>query len=224
MKFTKSFMDTLKVFSSINQNMFFREGNIQTSCVSTKAGAMVFFVRAKTDVKIEKSFGIGSLPKLVHTLKLFVEPEITLTDSGALLIEEEGKQVIFRLTNPEFINYNNDPDKVQLGVGCEAALTEDQTVNILEMHGIFDAKFISFIGRDGDFIANVHSEDTNYSNSGSIVIGKTDESFKATIQTPLFHLPKGAYKVVVCRKGYVYFANETYEYFIPTDANNSVLR
>jgi hypothetical protein len=224
MKFTKSFMETLKIFSSVNQNMFFREGKIQTSCVNTKAGALVFFVRAKTDVEIEQSFGIGSLPKFVSALDLFEEPEITLTDNGALLIEEEGKKVVFRLTNPDFLTYNKTPDKAQVDVGIEAELSEEQTINVLKMTGIFDAKFLSFEGVDGDFIVHVHSEDANFSNNGKMVIGKTHETFTATIPANLFHLPKGIYKVVVCRKGYIYFANDTYEYFIPVDANNSVLR
>lgn len=224
MKFTKSFMDTLKVFSSVNQNMLFRKGDIQTSCVTTNAGAMVFFVRAKTDVEIEQEFGVANLGKLVHSLNLFSEPEITFSDTGSLNIDGDGRHVTFRLTNPEFIKYNKDPDKVQLGVGVETALTEAQTVDVLQMYGIFDAKYISFEGKDGDLSVRVHSEDSNFSNSGSISLGKTDEVFNATIAANLFHLPKSAYKIVVSRKGYIYFGNDTYEYFIPVDANHSSLR
>jgi hypothetical protein len=225
MKFTKTFMDTLRVFSGVNQNMFFREGFIQTSCVNTKAGALTFFVRAKTDVEIEKSFGIGSLRKFLGALDLFSEPEITMTDKGSLLIAEEGKYVTYRLTSPDFLTYNKDPDKAQVSVGCEAALTEEQTINVLNMYAVFDAKYISFVGKEGDFLVNVHSgEDVNFSNNGTMVIGKTDETFNATFAANLFHLPKGAYKVVVSRKGYVYFANDIYEYFIPADSNHSVLQ
>jgi hypothetical protein len=225
MKFTKSFTDTLRVFSGINQNMFFKEGNVQTSGAYTKSGSMVLFVRAKTDVEIEKSFGIGNLGKFINALDLFEDPEITMTDNGALLLAEDGKQATFRLTNPDFLSYNKTPEKVQLSVGIDAALTESQTISILQMRGIFDAKYISFIGKDGDFIVNVHSgEDVNFSNSGMLVIGKTDETFNATFSVTYFHLPKTAFKVVVSRKGWVYFGNETYEYFIPTDANHSTLR
>jgi hypothetical protein len=224
MKFTKSFMDTLKVFSGVSQNMFFRKGNIQTSCVTTNAGAMVFFVRAKTDVEIEQDFAIGSLSKFVQALSLFSEPEIRMTETGSLLIDGEGKHATFRLTNPEFIKYNKDPDKVKLSVGIETELTEEQTIDILQMHGIFDAKYISFVGKDGDLLANIHSEDANFSNNGTILIGKTDEVFNATIEAKFFHLPKSAYKMVVSRKGWVYFGNDTYEYFIPVDANHSSLR
>jgi hypothetical protein len=225
MKFTKSFVDTLKVFSGLNQNMFFREGNIQTSVIASKAGALSFFIRAKTDVEIEKSFGIGSLGKFINALSLFSDPEITLTDNGALMIAQEGQQVTFRLTNPEFLNYNKNPEKVQLSVGIDAELTEPQTATIFQMYGIFDAKYISFEGKDGDFIVSVHSgENENFSNSGKMVIGKTDETFNATIKAELFNLPKSAYKVVVSRKGWVFFGNDTYEIFIPSDANHSTLR
>jgi hypothetical protein len=225
MKFTNSFMDTLKVFSRVNQNMFFRKGNIQTSVVTTNNGAMVFFVRAKTDVEIEQDFAVGELGKFVQALGLFSEPEITMTDTGSLLIDGEGKHVTFRLTNPEFIKYKKDPDKVQLSVGIETVITEAQIVDVHEMHGIFKAKYISFQGKDGDFLINVHSgEDVNFSNNGTIIIGKTDEVFTATIAADLFHLPDTDYKVVVSRKGWVYFGNDTYEYFIPVDANHSSLR
>lgn len=227
MKFTKPFMDVLRVFSGVSQNMYFREGNIQTSCVATNSGAMVFFVRAKTDVTIEQDFGIGHLGKFCNTLGLFKEPEIEIKDNGSLLISEEGKKAVFRLTNPEFLRYNKEPDKAQLGAPgstIESALSEAQTVDILSMYGIFDAKLISFIGKDGDFSVTVGSEDTNFSNNGTIVVGKTDEVFKATIKAELFHMPKSAYRVHVSRKGWVYFGNETFEYFIPVEANQSLLR
>jgi len=225
MKFTKSFVDVLKVFSSINQNMYFRQGKIQTSCVTTNAGAMVFFVRAKTDVEIEQDFGIGSLAKFINALNLFDQPELTLTDKGSLSIAEEGKHVTFRLTNPDFLKYSKNPDKAQKGVGIEVQMTEDQTINVLQMYGIFDAKYLSFVGKDGNFIVNVHSgEDANFSDNGSVILGKTDETFNATIAANLFHVPKSAYNILVSRTGYVYLGNDTFEYFIPVDATHSNLK
>jgi hypothetical protein len=224
MKFTKDFVSILKVFSGVSQNMFFRKGNVQSSAVITKkTKSAQFFVRAHTDVEIDGEFAVGSLPNFIDTLKMFNEPEITIDETSLTLVEGQ-KNVHYKLTRPEYISYHENPDQFQVKVGIETALTRENVDDILKMSGIFDAKYVSFVGKDGKFLVQIHSGGMDrFSNNGSIELGTTDETFNATIGSELFKVPLNQYKVVVSRKGFVYLGNEVFEYFIPTDANHSEL-
>jgi len=224
MKFTSNFLDILKHFKNINQNIYFREGNIQTSAIISSRDELLFFVRANTDVQIETPFAIGNLGKLITTLEMFNNPDITV-EKDTLLIEEEGKTVNYKLSNPDCINYHKNPDKVQSFTGgIDTSLTKDNINDILCMSKLFMAKHVTFFGRNGQFSVNIWNADNSSSDIGSIIIGTTDENFESTISSDNFKISPENYKLTIFRKPLIHLNNATYEYFIPIEANYSKLQ
>jgi hypothetical protein len=225
MIFTDGFIDILTTFRNINPGMFFREGKVQTTIGVNGGKALTFFCRAYTDVEIPKSFAVSNIGKLISIIKLFgTPPEITLENRN-LVISGGEKRIVFTLSQPEFISYQNNPDKIKISDGYEARLTSNNISDILNLYGVFNSEHISFIGKNGKFQVLVSSIENSSSDKGIIDIGETDREFNAVIKSSnlQLHKPKKGenYKLLVNKKGIVYIGNENLEYFIPTEAKLS---
>lgn len=225
MIFTDAFIETLSTFNKINPAMFFREGTVQTTQGVNGGNALTFFTRAYTDVDIPSSFAIGDLGRLLGVLRMFDAPEVNI-EGPNLIISGGNKQVSIMLSKPEYIVYQQNPDKIKITEGYEAVLTPTNINDILSLYSVFNAENISFVGRNGKFQVIVSSlSNPKATDQGVIDLGSTDEEFNAVIQAVNFRIEKNKkqvdYKLLVNRKGVVYIGNESLEYYIPTEAKFS---
>lgn len=226
MKFTKEFFKILRNFSSINEHMLFVPGKVQTtvSCNQySKTKINSLFARAKTDVEIDQKFGIIKLHEVLFLLTLFENPDIIIEDEKIMVISQGNKEVRYALTNPLYLSYEDNPDRIQVGNGITINFNIGDLKSLLDMHGIFKSENMSFFSKDGKFYVSVSHADNPTSHIGSILLGDTDEEFLAVIKTNSMKILPDTYKLTISRKGYVYFGNDQLEYFIPVDKKLSKL-
>ena len=226
MIFTDAFIDVLSTFNKINPEMYFREGTVQTTMGVNGGKALTFFSRAYTDVDITTPFAIKELGKLLGVLRMFSSPEINI-DSQYLTVSGDGKLVKIKLSNPDHITYNKNPDKIKIEDGYEAVLTPTNINDILGLYSTFNSENISFIGKNGKFsvvVSSVSPTNPSY-DEGIIELGDTDGEFSAVIRTTDFRLEKNKkqsnYRLLVNKRGVVFMGNESLEYYIPVDAKLS---
>lgn len=232
MKFTEDFINTLRKFSLINPNMYFVPGKVQTTMIGTKGtNSTSFFARAFTDIEIDQPFGIGDLSRFLSALKIFKEPEVEVIDNKFLEIHEEDKfhnvtKIQYTLTNPTFLVYKQEPDKIQKMNGIEFQFLKTHLDTIKNMYGVFGSPHIYFQGKDKMIYAGVNNFENPTSDLGSIQIGTYERpDFKAVISAPMFKVDSGDHQIIINSKGLVYLKNydNGTEYFIPVEKKLSEL-
>ena len=220
MKFTKEFNDILKHFFTINPHMYFKKGSVQDTL-----GSSQMFVRANTNVEIDQEFGVANLGRLIQAIKICDNPDIEI-DGADIVISDKNKIIRLAQTLPEYLNYEGKPDRFKRPIGVEGKIDKDTFKSILEVQNVVQSTHISFIGEDEDFMIKVCSP-TDFGSSSKdeaiFNIGRTDQSFIATIASSNFLMKEDNYDIVIYRKGAVYLKSAIYEYFVSCDAKNSVL-
>lgn len=222
MKFTPSFITVLKNFSSINQQMYFTTGTVQSTVVSSKSGVS-FFARVKSDVEIDTPFAIQELHTLLNTIGLLTDPDIEVVDDRILKISDERRTVNYTLTRPEFIKYAENPDRFQVGEGFKIKLLAADLVQVLKMKSILNVADISLVGVDGKayFMASNYKDPTG--NVAKIEIGESHKNFRAVVKGDNLKMLTSDYDITVMPKGAIHFDNGTLEYFIPVTKEDSDL-
>lgn len=103
MKFSKTTLDILKNYATINPSMLFKPGQV----VSTVSPLDTIFSRAEVKDNFDAEFGIYDLGRFLGTLSLFREnPEIT-SDGKQLSIKHGKQRAKYTLAEPSMIKVKN---------------------------------------------------------------------------------------------------------------------
>ena len=227
MKFSVEFIDVLKKFSLINKDMYFVPGKVQTTMIGTKGtNSTLFFARAFTNTEIDQAFGIGDLSRFLAALKNFKEPEINVIEDKYLEIIEGQLKMQYTLTNPTYLMYKQEPEKIKpLSAGMAFQITKKDIDIIKNMYGVFGSPHIYFQNSEDGFYVGVNNFENPTSDIGSVKLGEPEVkgNFKAVISAPMFKIDSADYKLHISLKGLVYFGNEKMEFFIPTEKKWSEL-
>jgi hypothetical protein len=216
MKFTSSFIAALKNFSVISAEMYFTEGNVQTTFA--KLGTM--FASYVSDVSIEKSFAILDLPKLLSVLSLFEEPNIE-HKGNFLLISSGQKSINYQLTNPDFIKYEKNPKRFsEKPVDIEFKMTQDDYTSMMKISGVLKSEELKFEG-DGSKIYLSSTTNNDNGDSGKIILENTDKVFSAVVKTDNLKLMANDYLVRISSKGFINFRSEKLEYYMVIEKDKS---
>tara|TARA_B100001094_G_C18193042_1_gene808604 strand:- start:2155 stop:2853 length:699 start_codon:yes stop_codon:yes gene_type:complete len=100
MKLSKSTMDVLKNFASINSNILVKPG----STLSTVSPMKNLMGKAKVEETFDVEFGIWDLHKFLGTVSLFSDPHLTF-DDGKVVISNESNtsQVVYHYSEPTLL-------------------------------------------------------------------------------------------------------------------------
>jgi hypothetical protein len=220
-KFTKTFIDYLKNFASINPQMYFREGKIQSTIVGGKKG-IALFARAKTEIEIEKPFAILELHKLLTVLSIFTDPDVDVMDEKTLKISDERRTVNYTLTRPDFIKYAPDPDKFKVGDGgIKFKMTNNDFSQIMKVSATLKITDITFLGEEGKIYLMLSNYKDPTGDQAKIEISEGDTDFRAVVKGDNLKLVSSDYDVTIMPRGVVHFDNGTVEYFIPVEREES---
>jgi hypothetical protein len=217
MNFTKEFIEILRNFSMINQQMYFVEGNKQ-SVVSKEKN---IFASCKTDVNIESPFAIISLSKFLAILSLFENPIIDLKYPFLEISSEKDTNVCkYQVTKPEFIYFEKNPDKFDtISKDFVFELKYSDYEHITKLGKILDAAYIIFRG-DGNKIY-LETSNGNNRDSASVEIGNSENVFKAVLIREKLNLPKCDFSVAIHKKGAVSFSTDKLLYFYTVKKEDS---
>jgi len=227
MKLTKAFVYTMNNFAKINQNMYFRQGTVQSTALfpAPNSNSLTLFARAQTDVEIEQSFGVINLKNFLNAISIFEnfeELEISI-DKKFIHFKDSKKMIDYELSNPTFLKFEENPDRLKLGeTNIKFQMTDDDLSNLSNLYSLFGLEHISFIGENGT--VRVEASNQGVGSKGSITLGETEENFRAVLKTRSLLIKESmSYNISVVRKGYVHFQNNIFEYFIPCEKGLSQL-
>lgn len=219
MKLNKLDISILKNFSSINPVILIKEGNILTSGIPN-----IIKVTATISNAFPKRFALDNLPKFIHILELFKEPNIEFLDNMVIVSSIDGYNSFKLMYTEETIIQDLIPPDRQIilpSIDIDTTIDEEVLSQLMKALRVLGLSEIHFYG-DGKevFVGTMDSENPS-SDSYSIRLGGYCNKFRAVFKAEYFNLYSDKYEVSICKKGIARFKSDKLEYFLTMNNNAS---
>lgn len=217
MKLSKSTLEILRNFASINQNVLIKQGSV----LSTRTVAKNIFVEATVEDEFEQEFGLYNLNEFLGIVSLFSDPEFTLSDNSVTISQGKNK-VQYVFASPEVLDY---PDKAIKMPTTDATfeLSDENLKSLLKAGAVLSATDLLIQGDGSTIMCTVLDPKNPSSNTFAIEVGGTDKSFSTYVKLENLKLIPGVYDVNLSSKKIVQFKSKTIEYavYIAAEKNST---
>jgi len=219
MKLSNDTRDVLKNFSSINQNLLVKNGNV----INTMSAMKNIVAKASIPDTFDNEFAIYDLNEFLSALSLFKEPTLDFGDKAVKLKEEGGgSSVNYFFSDPSVVT--TPKTEIQMpSVDVEFTFTQDTFNQILKASAVLGVPDVVLKGTaGGDISLTVTDRKNETSNDFAITVGENAPSdFTYFFKVENLKLLSGNYKVEVSSKGISHFTNvnKPVEYFIALEAS-----
>lgn len=203
MQLSKSTIDVLKNFASINSNLVINPGKK----FATMGPSKDIFAEYESDDDFDKKIAVFNLPELLGVLSSFKDPTIDLSDKSMEV--KEGKQKVKYIYADESVL--TVPSKTITFPAPDVTfdLPADQLDSIKRMAGILGVEDLSFIGNGKKVIARVHDVKNKTSNNFDVELGDTKSKFNVHLRIDrVSKLYGGDYIVDFSNKGISRFSHQ----------------
>lgn len=141
MRLSKSTIEVLKNFSTINQGIIFKPGNV----LRTMSVMRNMFARAVIKDDIPQEFAIYDLPEFLSTISLFEDAEIEFAEKHLIIKSPSaGNKIKYFYSNPSVIVAPPDKEMKMKGENIALMITEDHISQIQRASGVMKLKELSF--------------------------------------------------------------------------------
>jgi len=221
MKLSDNTVNVLKNFSSINQSLQFKSGNV----LRTISPLKTIFVEATVNENFPKEFALYDLNKLLAKVSLYKEAHLSFDDDKVNISTENKKKSDFiKYCSPKIIIV--PPEKaITLGdPDCTFSISQEDLEWMKRSAGISGSPNFVFES-DGEtihFIATDVKDDS--ADVSKIEIGTGDGTkFRVVMKVENFKLMEGSYDVSIAKKGLSCFKHKSVAitYYVAIEAANS---
>jgi hypothetical protein len=218
MKLSNDTREVLKNFSTINQNLLVKNGNV----IGTMSAMKNIVSKATIPDTFSQEFAIYDLNEFLSALSLFRDPTLDFNDKAVKLNEEGGGSSLnYFFSDPSIVTAPKT-EITMPSVDVEFTFTQDTFNQILKASAVLGVPDVVLKGTAGgniDLLVTDRKNDT--SNDFSITVGENAPSdFTYFFKVENLKLLAGDYKVEVSSKGISHFSNvsKPVEYFIALEA------
>lgn len=206
MKISKSTVDILKNFGSINQNILITAGNT----LSTRSVAKNQYATATVDTEFPKEFGIYNLQQFLGVLSLFSDPDVELGDNS-MTISQGKNRVQYMFAERKVLEC---PERAitMPSVDAEFELSEENLKSLLKAGAVLSSTDLCITGDGENIVCTTLDPKNSAANTFSVDVGTTDRKFTAFIKLADMKVPVGTYCVKLSDKKRTIFENKTISY------------
>jgi hypothetical protein len=201
MKISKTTLEVLKNFATVNSNILVRQGNV----LSTISTGKNIFARAVVDETFDKEFAIYDLNSLLALLTLMEDTDVEFGDESLKVIKGSSEFEYF-YADPNIIV--SAPDKtIDVDDFYSFDLSSENLGMIMKAAAITGAPMLSIVASGGKVTLTVGDPSTPKSNSFKQVIGDATVEFDARLQIENLKVVPGSYKVTISKKKFMFLQN-----------------
>lgn len=217
MKISKSTLDLLKNFSSINAGIIVKPGK-EISTVNN-AKTVVAFANVPEDFPVQ--FGIYDLNNFISTVNLFEEPEVEF-DTNYMIITGGASKCSYGYAEESVIA--SPKKRVNFPkVDVEFDLPRDVFERIMKASSTLGLPMLSVTkdAKDNIVIRAIDPKNPN-ANVFSVVVGTdlSDKKYNFIIQTELLKMVRGDYKVAISKQCLFRFVAQDIEYYVAAEKSS----
>jgi hypothetical protein len=222
MNLSKTTIDILKNFSSINQSICIKSGNqIQTLSIQKN-----ILGRATVEEVFPRDFAIYDLSEFLGGLSLLnlESVDFDFSNDSYLNIKEGKSRIKYFYADPTVITTVPNGKRPEIpSKDVTFSITQNQIATIIRAASTYQIEDLSVIGEAGVIRVVVRDKKNDTSNSFSIVVGETDKSFCFNFKVENLKMLSGDYFVEISKKNASMFKNTKLdlEYLIALEPDSS---
>lgn len=213
MKLSERTIQILKNFSTINQSILVRPGNV----IKTMTPLKSILASATVTENFEQEFAIYDLSRFLGTISLFADPEFSFSEKFVTIAS--GKQrVNYTYADASMISVPpsksiNFPDPE-----VEFTITSDQLSTISKAGSVLQMPEVAIVGQNG--VISIRAVDSKNSTADvfSLDVGECDKEFQVIIRPENLKLIPAEYRVSLTMVGISRFESDNLTYWIATEA------
>lgn len=223
MKLSSNTMIVLKNFSSINEGVFIKRGNV----IETISKQKNILAKAELEEMFEHEFGIYDLNNFLGVLSLQKDvAELEFDEKNILIKGFSGKsQIKYRKAAKEMILVPPDKNIVMGECKIEFALSAEEFAWITRVASSLSSPNIAFVS-DGDTISIEtfnFKDDSAHVNTTELSTQANGKKYKVVFSTENLKLIEGSYEVRISAKGIAHFKNKNVpiQYWIMSETGST---
>jgi hypothetical protein len=209
MKLSAKTLAILKNFSTINQSILVRPGDVLRTMTATKT----VIAKASVPDAFDREFAIYNVPQFMNCMSMFTEPDLSFSDTHVMITDNKRS---FKYFYSEVDSIVKPPNKdLQLpSVDAAFRLTAKDMQDTIKAMGILNLPELAVVG-DGQTITLQAVDVKNSSSSNfSVEVGETENTFRVIFKADNMKMIPGDYDVSISSKGISHFSSVDVEYFV----------
>jgi hypothetical protein len=216
MKFSPETLNILKNFANINQSILFKPGNKLRTMSPQKTVMAV----ANVPDTFPRQAGIYDLRKLLTSHAIHKDPEVEFLEDRITFIE--GRASAKRAySDPSMIITPPENDVKLPSVDVTVELSAEDLSQMMKAVAAYQLPEIAFIGENGRCSICALDSSNPTSDTFSIELGETDDTFRLVIKTENLQIIPQAYRISLSSKGISKFESDTVTYYIAIETTKS---
>ena len=219
MKFSKTTLDILKNFSSINQSILFKSGNR----IRTISVAKNILAEAIVEEEFSKDFGIYDINQFLNGIDLYNQPELDFENENFVYFKEGKSKTKYFFSDPSVIVSPPEKELVLPSQDVIFTLDTSQMKQLQRAAAIYDLDDFSAIGEYGIVRLVVRDKQNTTSNDFSIVVGETSHNFIFNFKVDNIKVISGTYDVTISKQLLSKFSSKDYDlnYYIALEPDST---
>ena len=220
MKLSGRTIQILKNFSTINQSLWFKQGNV----IKTAASLRTTMAKATVQEQFDMEFGIYDLSRFLGVLTLFNEPDVKVTPTH-LVIDENGSKVNITHVSKEVIDRDVDSmytkNIVLPSVDVSFQVTSEQLLALIKALSVLQLPHICVCGESGKLIVRATDCSNATANRYELDIGTTKEEFQVVFKSENMKMLQDTYTWNISFGGIGHFVSSDIEYWVAAESKLS---
>lgn len=214
MKLTEKALSALKNFSSINESLYVRKGNKQSTIDTDEA----IIAEIELPDSFPKDFGIYDLSMFLSNFTTLNNPELTF-DEKFLTMNDGTIALRFFYCSPNLLKTPPEEALTLDNPDVSFSLPQDKFQKLMKISTLNSLSTLTVIGENQKLTLQTHEAADDTSNVAKIELGDyTGDDFKVSFNTENLKMIPDDYNVGVNLEGFALFENvsKTTKYFIAT--------
>lgn len=231
MKLSKSAIQVLKSFSTINPTIYLQKGTVINTCTNTKTAYAEYIL--SDDEAIENYIGIYDLNQFLSLVDLMGDPKIEYDEENSqLIIYNDRSKLYYNTTNPADLTFPLNRASFPEDVDVNFELTDDVLTELNRVSRTMKIDFIKIVSEGGLlYLQGFNTERDNKMERVlySVKVGESVKNVNVLIRMSNLKLIDNNYYVSVyyntdAKMGAVRFKNdeEKLNYIIVTEADSYI--
>ena len=220
MKLSEKTIALLKNFSSINQSILFKKGNVLRTMSVMKN------ILAEVDIEecFPQDFAIYDLVQFLNGISLYSDPDLDFENESHLTIREgKNHRTKYFFADPSVIVAPPEKSLTLPSEDVSFTIDTNNLTQLLKAAAIYQLSDLSVVGSNGAVKLVVRDKKNDSSNEFAIAVGKTDKEFSFNFKVENIKILPGTYEVVISKKLLSRFVNKNYNltYYIALEPDST---
>jgi hypothetical protein len=195
MELSKETLTLIKNFAAINGSIMLKAGT-RLSTISEGKNVMAEATIAET---LPIDFGIYDLNEFLNVVSLFQTTTLDFSEKHVLVSDGGSSRIKYFAAGEGVVK--SAPTTIKFpGGDVEFTLEATQLAMIQRTSSVLKATDVSIVGEDGKLKVIVSDKKNDTSNAYEVVIGDTDETFKANLKVENLKMLPNDYQVSISKK------------------------